>query len=55
LGVCGRPSVGKHPYDWVVGKGASTTRSLQRMIAMPELYDAMRTRRNDWWVDKIVE
>jgi len=44
-----------NPYDWVTGEGSKMTRSLQRMIAMPQLYDAMQTRRNDWWAHKIVE
>ena len=44
-----------NPYDWVTGHGASMTRSLQRMIAMPDLYDAMQTRRNEWWANKIVD
>lgn len=44
-----------NPYDWVTGEGVNMPRSLERMIAMPQLYDAMQTRRNDWWAREIVE
>lgn len=45
----------KRPYDWAIGRGPAMTRSLERMIAMPDLYSAVQSRRNQWWANKIIE
>jgi len=45
----------RHPYDWANGHSPRMTRSLKRMIGMPALYDALQTRRNEWWANKVVE
>lgn len=43
------------PYDWTTGHPPAMTRSLKRMIDMPQLYEAMQTRRNEWWANKVIE
>lgn len=43
------------PFAWAIGRPPQMTRSLQRMIRMPSLYEVMQTRRNKWWAMKIEE
>jgi len=43
------------PYGWATGHPPAMTRSLKRMIEMPQLYEAMQTRRNEWWANKVIE
>lgn len=43
------------PFQWISGQPAANQRSLDRMRAMPDLYQAMQVQRNTWWAKKIGE